>query len=506
MFMRRSLAGRLPMQHHRFERVVQITLAAAAVALAVGMVQPLTDPDTFWHIAAGRHLLETGSFAGPDPWSATASHPWVLHEWLPEVVMAAAEQVGGPRAVAWLLPLGVVVLAATLYLVCRRFTAPVLAGLITVLAVGGMGGSLSLRPHLVTFALTAVAGAAWLATIRDGRARWWLIPLTWVWAASHGMWFVSVAIGSAAVVGLWLTPLLRRDVKGTDDTQGADSADATVRLSVRQLGRLALVPLGCLLAAMVTPVGPGLVTAPFTVREYARFVSEWRAPRLTDPWLQIYLAMLALLLLTWVLRAWRGRRQGVDRRVDWARIGLLCASIGASLVYVRTIAVGVALLVPLLAEASSHWGVRRGAGRPDRAEVTILISAVVIGLAASAVGSARIQQQVRTMPTSLNPALSAIPAGTVICNDYAQGGWLVWAHPNLRPTVDGRTEIYTPAHIEEYLNFAGAGNNWHAFVERTGCTYALLVPKSTPLARLQSEYHWTVVGTSPEAVLIRAPG
>ena len=61
-----------------------------------------------------------------------------------------------------------------------------------------------MRPQMLSFLLVAVTAAAWLRTREDGRLRWWLVPLTWVWAMLHGMWPIGIVIGVVAVVGLAL--------------------------------------------------------------------------------------------------------------------------------------------------------------------------------------------------------------------------------------------------------------------------------------------------------------
>ena len=61
----------------------------------------------------------------------------------------------------------------------------------------GGGGQPDPRPQLVSIALAAVVTAAWLCSARDLRARWWLVPVTWVWACSHGLWFVGPLVGLA---------------------------------------------------------------------------------------------------------------------------------------------------------------------------------------------------------------------------------------------------------------------------------------------------------------------
>ena len=119
------------------------------------MVQPVGDPDTFWHLAAGDHLRRTWSFSGPDPWSTMSTQPWRLHEWLPELLMSWTQQVFGLAGVSWLLPLGGAAIALYLWVRPASPQAPLLGPgrSSLVAALVGMSRSLSLRPQLVSFAL-----------------------------------------------------------------------------------------------------------------------------------------------------------------------------------------------------------------------------------------------------------------------------------------------------------------------------------------------------------------
>lgn len=55
-----------------------------------------------------------------------------------------------------------------------------------------------------------------------------------------------------------------------------------------------------------------------------------------------------------------------------------------------------------------------------------------------------------------NEDLFRLPIGTVMCNDHVHGGWLMFRHPGLRPTMDTRVELYTVQHITSYLRFIAA--------------------------------------------------
>ena len=166
-------------------------VALVPLFLVFGRSHPIGDPDTFWHIRAGDYLLRTWQFAGPDPWSPFTANTWVLHEWVPELALSLANRVDGLTGVAWAWYVGTVLVALAFYASCRSQGRIVLSAIATVLALLGAAASLTPRPQLVSIALAAVVTAAWLSSARDGRARWWLVPMTWVWACSHGMWFVS---------------------------------------------------------------------------------------------------------------------------------------------------------------------------------------------------------------------------------------------------------------------------------------------------------------------------
>src|SRR3954451_16082475 len=87
-----------------------LVVAFIAVLIVLGFLPPttlLSDPDTFWHIAAGRWILEHGTVPLSDPFShSMPGAPWMAHEWLSEVVIAMSYRLGG-----WAGPVVVATLA-----------------------------------------------------------------------------------------------------------------------------------------------------------------------------------------------------------------------------------------------------------------------------------------------------------------------------------------------------------------------------------------------------------
>ena len=47
-------------------------------------------------------------------------------------------------------------------------------------------------------------------------------------------------------------------------------------------------------------------------------------------------------------------------------------------------------------------------------------------------------------PLEASARLDALPGRATVLNEYAAGGWLLWSARDVSPSIDGRTEIYSP--------------------------------------------------------------
>ncbi|MEO7754636.1 MAG: hypothetical protein ABIS35_14610 [Terracoccus sp.] len=440
------------------------------VFVAVRVVEPLRDPDSFWHIAAGTYLTRSWDFVTHDPWSASSSEPWIFNQWLPELAMSGAHRLGGYPAVVWLFSVAAVGVVLAVWATCRARASMLSAAVTTAMTLYAIAGSLSPRPQLVSFALTAVTVHAWLRSIEDHRPRWWLIPLAWLWACSHGMWFLGGAVGLAVVAGL--------------------AVGRTVRPAA--LARLALVAVGCLAVGAITPAGPGLLASPFQVHGVTAFITEWQPPAPTDPQLLLTLALTGLAVLG------AGR---LPRAHRWPRLLLCAMALGLALSYVRTIGLAAVLVAPMAA-ATLHdlTGLHREPSTRRELSVTAAFSAVALTLSGVLAWTTATDSGLG--PEGLRVALSAAPTGSVVCNDLPYGGWLILEEPGLRPTMDSRFEVYSVEQILAYRDFISGGPGWQHYVAETGCTYALLGPESAIAERL-TRAGWQVTAASKGTRLLR---
>ena len=434
--------------------------------------RPIGDPDTWWHLRLGDDIWRTWNLTNPAPWTRFATQHWVTTQWLPEVVASRFEHLFGLPGVVWLVCAGFVSITAVLYLVCRREADVLAAAIATGIGLLGMSATMTPRPQLVSFILLLIVTSAWLRTAKDLRPRWWLIPVSWLWACSHGMWFSGIAVGAVVAIGL----ILDRRTRG--------------RMTLKMLA----IPVSSLLVAAMTPVGPQLLLSPIAVGGITQYITEWAPPSIHNLSPAATAVMIAVVAITWA----RGRQ------IAWTNIGLLLVATCWALLSARTVTLGAAMTAPLMAAALQSL-LRHPTPRMSRLELAALTSGVVACLA---VVTLLLPDSVGTpanVPNALNTALDRLPAHTVIFNDSVLGGWLLWRHPTLEPVIDGRAEAFPKSQFEGYITTSQVSAGWQGFPETTNSTYALVAQGSPLATALDQRLHWRSLGKDDGYVLLAAP-
>ncbi len=454
-------------------------LAAALVAL-----KPLSDPDVYWHLAAGELIAGQG-LVDKDPWSFASSNTWLLHEWLSELAMYGSYTVGGYAGVATLRAAVVGALVAFILISCRRVARPDIAAVVGTLALFATLPSSAERPQLLSWLLLA-AVCPWLRRcVARGQVPWALIPITWLWANLHGLWLTALVLYGALLVGL-VTDL------------GRDRW--------RQARRFVAVGLGSALVPALTPVGPRLLTAPLHVREYARFVTEWEPPSVMSPATAGALAIAAVVVVGWA-------REG--SRVDAPTIAFVGAATAMGLSYSRTVPVLAIAVAPLAAETLQRW---TGHDRPPvsfNRRVWIEWGVVAVtGAVLFAVLLPRTESVTALMSSpgtseqrmrTASHELDQLPGRARVINEYEIGGWLLWNARDTSPAIDGRTEIYEVDYVADYINALAARPGWEEFTNKLHADAALL-HSSTPLASGLKSQGWRVLSDDEELVVLVPPG
>ena len=209
------------------------------------------DPDTWWHITVGNHILSTQTWPTSDLYSYAASgNPWIAYEWLGAVVIAATTQAGGLIGQKVLL----VALASAFVLLLYSYatlTCGNSKGAFVACAMVFAPAALffTLRPQLIGYVFLLVMLIC-LELFRHGKKKaiWFLPPLFLLWVNTHG----SFAFGFFVLAVWWLGGLVELRWGGMQ----AKRWTAAQRLQLELAGLLSL------LAAFCTPYGTRLFSYP----------------------------------------------------------------------------------------------------------------------------------------------------------------------------------------------------------------------------------------------------
>lgn len=422
-----------------------LAVAAALLGLAALAVPRLPAADTWWQLAAGRLLVESGQLFPEDPFSfGPGRGPWLNHEWLAEVVFYLLARAGGLEAL-FLFRTGMVVLAfGVLPLVgtARRGVGlPVASAVVLGCGLAAEGQAFfDARPYLFTYLGLSLTLQLALGFLETGRARW-LAPLpliTVLWANCHGGYILGPLALAAAAAGCLLEP-------------GRPGR-------VRPL--LLVSALSLALVAVGTPFGLEILVFPFSLTGTTAFtlgLNEWARPDLADQ--GPYLALLAITL-------------GLSVRADWPRRFWAMAFLGAGLVAWRHIPLGALASAHLLPDLVPDWPPERLRARWASGLFwtgALLASAWALGQRLE--GGAEAWTLTRShFPVAAVRFLAANPGlPRELYNPYEWGGYLEWhLAPHTLTFVDGRANtVFSQGRYAEAL-LVQFGDPWRRRLEQAG--------------------------------------
>ena len=98
-------------------------------------------------------------------------------------------------------------------------------------------------------------------------------------------------------------------------------------------------------------------------------------------------------------------------------------------------------------------------------------------------------------------AVSALPNGPGVLNEYDWGGWLIYAKPSTPVFIDGRLFPYVPSVLEDYRAIIGAHPGWEDVVARRG-VIAMLVRPTDAIAVRAPDRGWRVAYRDDIAVVL----
>ena len=452
-------------QFGRLDLAIIATFSLLGGFLIAGSSATFSDGDTSWHIAAGRWMLANWSVPPIDPFSFSAlGHRWIAHEWLSELLMGAAYDLGGFPAVGLLSVLSLATTLAIAGIWIRRWANPAELGLSLALILLSLTTFVLARPLIIAWPILAI----WMVVLLREREQgdnppgWWTVILMILWVNLHASWIIGVLLA------------------------GAFGLEAVIKSrDLRTAGRWLAYGGALIASTLINPNFTHTLLIPFQAvgSHSINFVQEFRPTDVS--YTPVFEATLLVVLgVAW----WRGAR------LASIRIVIMLAMLHLALAHMRHQAlfliVGAFILVPPL---TRRWvaglPIKPGlAGTLQLGQRGALILLLGGAVSFAAIGVARLAQPTEPLESTVNPvhAFAAIPKALrsePVLNFYSLGGPLILR--GIRPFIDGRGDVYGEQFLAEYLKidsgdeaaFSKADSKWHF-------QWTILSPNQKPLLGL----------------------
>lgn len=439
--------------------------------VAVAGTLTLRAYDLFWHLAAGRWILEHGALPETDPFRFTShEEPWVDHEWLFQVLLRGVELLGGVEGLVLARTAAVLLLAATLLLALRRAGAPA-AGAVLVCAAAILGARprFMLRPELASLVGTVLLLALLQRARRGASPRPLLLafPLVVLWANLHPGVLLAPPVAGAYLIGSRLP--------------GGGGAG---RGGERHLSWAVVIgfPAACLAAIALNPAGLEIFTVPFRIGAALSGLGAVN-PEWAPAWAAPQPALIAGALGVGGLAV-----------VAWRRTGRLDPATGLATLVLSLLAVsgvrhqglffmGAAFLAGEALADLGRRGERIGGQRARLAAVSACLLAAVWCLFPPPLGPLRPRQgpmrfglgiEPGRFPESAAERVAEMPGLGPVYNDVAFGGYLLWRlYPPRQVFIDGRNEV-NPGLLSEMARSRPDAAAWNDLLDCEGVDGALV--------------------------------
>ena len=460
--------------------VIFISVFYFAMRLGANLFQ--RDGDLGRHIRLGRSVIDDGVIPTVDVYSHTMTGGEMIpHEWLAQTLFASTERLFGFDGIGILTA----VVSALPWLILYRYmvhrgTPVTISAALALLGAAASVIHWATRPHMFTW-LFVVAWVVLLEDFRRGNRKqvWWLIPLTILWANTHGAFIVGFIILGTYFAGSLL--------------------DSRKQASTRELStsrHLGIVLAGTFLASMVNPEGLATTLNGFSyVGEdfLLQFTNEYNSPDFHNP---LFWPFLGLLLLT-VLFSFRWTWTTALLTVSWT---------GFALYSFRNIPLYAIVMLPIIGvAASSRWASaaqgRSGSKRLadyasiEKKAIGGVLALAFVALMAFSLGrspGSELEFSDTYFPIAALEAIGEDAKNGRVFNEFQWGGYLEYCcWPDIPVFIDGQTDYYGSELTEKYDATIKGGPEWRNVFAEYQVDWVLISPEVGLTQVLSEADEWT---------------
>jgi hypothetical protein len=471
-----------------------IFIAVFCSVLAAGSQMLSIDSDLGRHLVIGSYILEKHSIPTHDLFSHTFSNQSrPPYEWLSQLLFALANRFLGLDGV---IIFTAIVIALTFALVFqfanRRCGSPILAFLITFLALGASSIHWLPRPHIITFFFLVI----WIETLEQvsqGKP----IPLIvfplmmFLWANLHGGFLFGILAWCAYFAG-WVWARWQKK---------ADHATGT---------KLFLAGFSSFLASIMTPDLWRNWEAVLNNR--STFILSRTGETMPPNLISASVFPFTLLLgITFILFL-------INYKTLSARHFFLLAGLGVTaLSMARNIPLFAIACTPIVCELAKRslnglkaWGqieerFSEFGRQPGRGILPLIVTFLTIMFFANQ--HLRTQQTVfhfnpRVFPVQAMNWLEAHPQDGRMLNEFNWGGYILYrSWPQQLVFLDSQSDFYGEAFMKKYEQIISARGDWASLLRNYQVDW-VIIPPDLPLSKELTKQGWKTAYQDQTAVIL----
>ena len=470
-----------------FRRVIQGLIVLGIFVMAVVPINH--ENDIFWQLRMGEEIVRNHHFPVKDPYSLPAfGEVWTLHEWIPSVAFYIIHSYFGAGGLIIFKALVVTLTFWVFMLLFNRLKANLYLSLsvFVLAALVNTRGVWVVFPSIFEYLFLVVT----LFLMEDYRQRprkiilTVLILLSFVWANSHGSFFLLPIITGVYLLGDLVSVFIKKKWSGYKPL-GPSFAKK------ERLGLL-LVAVASLIAPLFTPNGYITYLYPLKislgkfstyVNEYQRFWTIWRWD-----WSDFVhgFALILMVILVLVLMLNIKRLHPTDFALG---VGFAMLAVSA----VRHVAVfGLVALFLIVRYLGVWFGEYRGLFKRSLVKdlLVILMTLSFVFYYKTKIGPFGLYLTESGYPKEAAELIVNNKVAGNMFNHYNYGGYLIWKMRDYKVFIDGRLEMYLGQVGQDYRTILLAKPGWEELLDKYKINFVILYLTDPIVEFLTGDLGW----------------
>ena len=471
------------------------------VLISAFSLNPVRDPDIWYHLKIGEYIVANHEIPKYDPFSYTSPHkPWLVYSWLFEIGTYISYKNFGWLGIL-LMKLFILQLAFWfLFLTLRKQTSNLLlAVIVTVFAVLSSVLAFTPRPWIFSFAFTSLTIYI-LEDYRNGNSSKlkWLPLIAVFWVNIHILFpIIFILISFVLVEKIVQLYLSNKHNK------------------IKEIYPLALAGVGTVIGFFINPytwrIFPLFITISQEKWVYQN-VSEMQSPNFHEPFILLFGVFILVSILSLIC---------IPKKLKIYEILIFCFFAFLSLDRTRNIPLFAISMSPLVIVGMNHLFSRINSLVHNRNYIStntnkqafkiIPLNILLIILLIATFFWILVPGQKRynypyfkDLPmAATNFLLSKKPTGNLF-NDFDSGGFLIFnLYPQYKVFIDGRTTVHGEKVLNEYYYIYSLEPNWQELLEKYEIKTILTSPKSALGQALRITPGWHLIYEDNISVIYR---